>query len=116
MTTTGSLSLRSRSLKSRPSRMGMPTVEKNPGVTLRNSARGSSSPGPLVWPSAANRFFVEMVDLVFCLSVRVDRKVNDQDSLCVENRSSVLHVQQSFQQHAGACEEQERSGNLRHGE
>ena len=44
MMTTGSASLRSASLKSRPATIGTPSAAKKPGDTVRNRARGSSSP------------------------------------------------------------------------
>src|SRR5580658_5992023 len=65
---------------------------------------------------AAYRLLIETVDLVGTLPVRVHGKVNSQHSGCVEDRTSVLHVEKSFQQHAGASQKQEGSGNLRHGE
>ena len=43
MIATGSLPLRSRSLKSRPAMIGTPSAAKNPGETMRNCPRGSSS-------------------------------------------------------------------------
>ena len=42
--TTGAASRRSASLKSRPAMIGTPSAPKNPGETVRNRARGSSSP------------------------------------------------------------------------
>ena len=42
--TTGSASRRSASVKSRPAMIGTPSAAKNPGDTVRNRARGSSSP------------------------------------------------------------------------
>ena len=42
--TTFSASRRSASLKSRPAMIGTPSAAKNPGETVRNRARGSSSP------------------------------------------------------------------------
>ena len=42
--TTGSASRRSASVKSRPAMIGTPSAAKNPGETVRNCARGSSSP------------------------------------------------------------------------
>ena len=44
MITTGSASLRSASVKSRPAMIGTPSAAKKPGDTVRNRARGSSSP------------------------------------------------------------------------
>ena len=42
--TTFSASRRSASVKSRPATIGTPSDAKNPGETVRNRARGSSSP------------------------------------------------------------------------
>ena len=123
--------------------IGTPREAKNPGETVRNRARGSSSPFAFAYPSAENcaveeafvppghgradrdplhaghlthapdDLSVEAGDLLRFARVGHDRHVQRQDVACLEARMRPLQTEQRRQQHAGAGEQDERGGNLR---